>query len=94
MTNEQLNTVLSMLPVVKGDDGWFKTERDQFLSLYAAHDGVPLTISRVETVKVEGHLIRANSHRGEQYVLVLEDLFALGSEAPSAAARKAGFGHE
>lgn len=94
MTNEQFTTVLTMLPVTRTDDGWWKCERDQFLSLYVAHDGVPLQIAKVETLKAEGHLMRAKTHRGEQYIIVMEDLFGVAAEAPSAVARKAGFANE
>jgi len=94
MTNEQFTAVLSMLPVAKAEEGWWKSERDQFLSLYVAHDGVPLQIAKVETLKAEGHLVRAKTHRGEQYVIVMEDLFGVAAEAPSAVARKAGFANE
>jgi len=63
------------------------------VTLYAAHDGVPLTVGKVESVRVQGALLRVRNDKGDIYVLSLEDLFAASVDggAPSAGSRKAGF---
>ena len=63
------------------------------MTLYASHNGVALTMSKVEAVKVSQRVVWARSSKGETYLASLDDLFAAaldrGSEA--AAGRKAGF---
>ncbi len=63
------------------------------VTLYAAHDGVQLTVAKVESVRVQGALVRAKNDKGDIYVLALEDLFAASVDGggPSATGRKAGF---
>lgn len=94
MKSDQFSAVLKMLPTTEGDEGWLKVPSDQLLSVYAAHDGVSLHVAKIESLKLEGALLRARTHRGEQYVLVLDDVFALAADAASSVARKAGFGAE
>jgi len=94
MTLEQFNAVLKMLPVSEGAEGWLTVPSDQLLSVYAAHDGVSLHVAKIEKLKLEGALLRTRTHRGEQYVLVLDDVFAMAADAASSVARKAGFGAE
>ena len=60
-------------------------------TLYAAHQGVPLTVPRVEAVTSKGGLVRARTAKGELYLLSLEDLFAAAAEGTATQTRKAGF---
>jgi hypothetical protein len=94
MTQDQFNAVLKMLPISEGAEGWSKVPADQLLSVYTAHNGVSLHVAKVESFKLEGALLRLRTHRGEQYVVVIDDVFAMAADAPSSVARKAGFGSD
>ena len=72
-------------------EGWSRLPEGRTLSLYAAHDGVPLSVSRVEAVAVRGTLVRARTAKGETYLLSLDDLFAAATDGAGPTARKAGF---
>lgn len=91
MKQEQLETFLASLPAESADDGWSEAPAEQHITLYVAHDGVPLTVSKVEALRIEGDLVRARTRKGETYQLALEDLFAAAVEAPKTSERKAGF---
>jgi len=74
-------------------DGWSALPEGRLMTLYAAHQGVQLTIAKVEAVKSSQRTVWARSSKGETYVVSLDDLFAAaldrGHEAASV--RKAGF---
>jgi hypothetical protein len=94
MTQDQFQAVLKMLPVSAATEGWSQVPSDQLMSVYSSHSGVGLQVSKIEKFKLEGTLLRLRTHKGEHYVVVLEDVHAVASDAPAAVARKAGFGSE
>ena len=94
MNQEQCETFLASVPVESEDDGWMKAPAERHITLYAAHDGVGLTVGKVEAVKLDGELIWARTRKGETYQLSLGDVFALAVEAPQNTERKAGFAAE
>lgn len=63
------------------------------VTLYAAHNGVGLTIGKVASTTIENGLVRARNDKGETYILALDDVYAASVEAGSTgpSARKAGF---
>lgn len=91
MKQEQLESFLASVPVEAGDDGWSQAPAERNITLYAAHGGVPLTVSKVDAVKLDGELVWARTPKGGTYQLLLDDLFALAVDAPQNAERKAGF---
>jgi hypothetical protein len=92
MTNEMLRTVL-VTADTREEDGWSVLPGGRLLSLYAAHDGVALTVQKIEAVKLANGLVHARNPKGEVFLLALEDVFAAAFDAASEAkaARKAGF---
>jgi hypothetical protein len=92
MTHDMLKTVLASADT-REEDGWSLLPNGRLLSLYAAHDGVSLTVQKIEAVRLAHGLIHARSHKGEIFLLALEDVFAAAFDAgaESKAARKAGF---
>jgi hypothetical protein len=94
MTSDQFNAIIKMLPVSENAEGWLTVPQDQLLSLYSAHNGVALHVAKIEKLRIDGSLVHTRTHRGEQYVLILDDVFAMAADAPSSVARKAGFGAE
>lgn len=91
MTNDQLKALAALLPLTADDTGWLHPPENRMLNVHASHDGVPLSMGRTEAIKVDGDLLRARNSKGEIYVLMLADLFAVAMDAPSAGGRKAGF---
>lgn len=94
MKQDQFESFLASVPVQPEEDGWFKAPAERHVTLHAAHEGVGLTVAKVEAVKLDGELVWARTRRGETYQLSLADLFALAVEAPKNAERKAGFAAE
>jgi hypothetical protein len=96
MTGEHLEAVLKNVQAKQEKDGYASLPEGASLTLYAAHDGVPLTVSRVEGVKVDGELVYARTARREVYAVVKADLFAVAVEGSGSVggqpARRAGFG--
>jgi hypothetical protein len=91
MTQEQLSAALEALSVKTDKAGWSTLPDGRTFTLYAAHDGAPLTIGRVEAVAGKNGLLRARTAKGELYALPVEGLFAVAAEATPAQARKPGF---
>lgn len=92
MTHDMLRTVLDTANA-KETDGWQMPADGRQLSLYAAHDGVPLTVQKIEAVKLAHGVLHARNARGEVFMLALEDVFAVAFDAGAAlkATRTAGF---
>jgi len=65
------------------------------LALYVAHEGVPMTISKLVALRLglDGAIVEARDARGELYMVALEDVFAASVTGGTgdAPARKAGF---
>jgi hypothetical protein len=93
MTDEMLHAVLETAGAKLDKDGWSTLPEGRLMTLYAAHGGVPLTISKVEAVKVGQRVTWARSSKGETYVLNVDDLFAAAMDRghEPQAGRKAGF---
>ena len=91
MTQEQLTAILEAISTKTDKAGWASLPDGRTLTLYAAHDGVQLTIARVEAMAAKNGLVRVRTVKGEMYLIVLEDLFAIAAEATPAQARRPGF---
>jgi hypothetical protein len=92
MTEDHLTALLTTAEAKKDDKGFLKAAEGRYLSLHVASSGASLTVSKIEAVKTDKHLIHARTVRGEIFVLALEDIFAGSVEQPPNAGRKAGFG--
>jgi hypothetical protein len=94
MTREELDHALKALSAKADKEGFHTMPEGTTLTLYASHDGGTLTVSRVDSVKSEGDLVLARTHKKELFVMVRSDLFALGTEGQNAQTtrRTAGFG--
>lgn len=93
MTDEMFRTVFETAGARADKDGWIGLPDGRHMTLHAAHDGVPLTIGKVEAVRTVHRIVTAKTSKGELYVLSLDDLFAAAFErgAETTAGRKAGF---
>jgi hypothetical protein len=91
MNQEHLSAILELLSARVDKEGWSSFPDGRGLTLYVAHDGVQLTVSRVEAVVAKAGLLRARTAKGETYLLGLEDIFAASVEAAPTQARRPGF---
>ncbi len=93
MTEEMFRAVLETASAKNDKDGWSALPEGRLMTLYAAHEGVSLTIAKVEAVKASQRTVWARSSKGDTYVVSLDDLFAaaLDRGSESASGRKAGF---
>ena len=91
MTEEHLAALLDHLSAKTDKEGWSTLAEGRSFTIYAAHDGVSLTVAKVEAIATKGSLVRARTAKGEQYVLSLDDLFAVSVDSAPAQTRKAGF---
>lgn len=92
VTHDMLKDVLSAASS-REEDGWWLFPNGRLLSLYAAHEGVSLTVQKIEAIHVAHGLIHARTNKGDTYLVALEDVFAAAFDAAaeSKTARKAGF---
>lgn len=88
-----LKAVLEAAQAKSDKDGWSVLPDGRFLTLYAAHNGAPLTVAKVEAIRVVNGIVRARSAKGQMFLLAQSDVFAtaLDGGAETAAGRKAGF---
>jgi hypothetical protein len=94
MTGEHLETILKNAGAKSEKDGYSGLPEGTSMTLYISHDGVSLTVSRVEGLKVDGELVYARTAKGERYAIGRTDLFAVAIDgaATGAPVRRAGFG--
>jgi hypothetical protein len=95
MTGEHLEAILKNAQAKGEKDGFAVLPDGTSMTLYVAHDGVSLTISRAEAIRVEGDLVHARTAKGERYSIARGDLFAVaidGATSGGAPVRRAGFG--
>ena len=95
MTKEELDQALKALSGKADKEGAWSVPEGTSLTVYAAHDGGTLSVSRVESVRAEGELVLVRTYKKEIYALVRSDVFALANEGQGlspTARRPAGFG--
>ena len=75
------------------EDGRFLLPEGRTLTLYLARDGASLQVSRVVEVVTRENVVEALDHKGEIFMLGLEDLFAASvtGDSRTGPLRKAGF---
>ena len=95
MTGEHLDTILKAAGAKSDKDGWQTLPEGASLTLHVAHDGVGITVPRVDAVKQDGELVYARNPRRELYAVVRLDVFAVAVDGEASAGkvtRRAGFG--
>jgi hypothetical protein len=93
MTDDMLHAVLETAGAKLDKEGWHTLPEGRLMTLYAGNAGVPLTVAKVEALKVSQRIAWARSSKGETYVINLDDLFAAALDRghDPQAGRKAGF---
>ncbi len=91
MADSRLRALLDTAGVVPGDDGWLTMPDNRMLTLHLAHAGVPLTVSRIKSIRENKEMVEARTAQGELYVLLAEDVFSIVVEGTKESSRRAGF---
>jgi hypothetical protein len=95
MTGDHLETILKVAGAKSEKDGWQTLPDGATLTLHIAHDGVGMTVSRIDAIKQDGDLVFARNPKRELFALVRGDVYAVALEGEAAAGkvvRRAGFG--
>ncbi len=93
MVGEQLQAIFKNAQAKADKEGFMALPEGTTATLYAAHGGVGLTVSRVDGVKAEGGLLTARTAKRETYMIEIGDLFAVALEGTTnGPVRRAGFG--
>lgn len=96
MTDDMLSAVLDTAGAKTSKDGESRLPQGGTMTLYAAHNGVSLTVTKIESLRRTDGVVRAKNLKGETFVLAVDDLFAAAVEGGSSndgGGRKAGFRH-
>lgn len=95
MTEDTFRAVLETAQAKPDKEGWHALPEGRLLTLYTAHDGVSLVVTKVERVRQQKALVHARNAKGETFLLCLEDVFAASTDSSGerggAGGRKAGF---
>jgi hypothetical protein len=93
MTEEILRAALETAEAKTDKDGWAELPEGRTMTVYTAHDGVSLNISKIEALMTSQGLLRARSVKGETFLVALKDVFAaaLDGGGKPGHSRKAGF---
>lgn len=91
MTDEHLSALLALAEGKEDEAGWFTPADGRHLTLYLAHAGASLSVSRVDGLKRQGSLLVLRTVKGESYVVDSSQVFAGHVDAASKQTRKAGF---
>lgn len=94
MTETMYTTLLEKTEAKKTKGGEAELPEGRTLTLYLAHQGCSISVSRLVTLRLEQEgIIEARDNKGEIYVLSLDDVFAASIQggSKSSPARKAGF---
>jgi hypothetical protein len=95
MTGEHLEAILKVAGAKSEKDGWNTLPDGATLTLHVAHDGVGMTVSRVEAIRQDGELVFARNPKRELFALARTDVYAVALEGEPTAGkvvRRAGFG--
>ena len=93
MVGEQLQAIFKNAQAKAEKDGFTALPEGTTATLYAAHGGVALTVSRVEAIRVDDGLLTARTVKRETYMVDITDVFALAVDgATNGPVRRAGFG--
>ncbi len=91
MTQEHLSALLLAGEASKDGEGWMTLPDARSLTLYLTSGSSTLSVGRVQSIRQDGALLHARTHKGEHFIVALVDAYAGSVDAASTAAKKAGF---
>lgn len=92
MTRQMFEAILGRAGC-SSDDGRWALPEGRTMTLYLARDGASLQVARVVEIVARETVVEALDHKGELFMLGLDDLFAasVSGDARTGPLRKAGF---
>jgi expansin (peptidoglycan-binding protein) len=92
MTKDTFKALLAAAGTTE-EDGALCLDAGRTMTLHLAHAGAQLSVSCVESLRMNGALVEAQDQKGQTHMFALGDLFATTCSAPSEQAdgRSAGF---
>ena len=91
MNNHLIEQLLTILPVETDTDGWSVLTDKRSCTLYASRGNAALTVSGVESFKLEGDIMIARTHKTGTYAIALDTIFSVSLDETSSRDRRAGF---
>ena len=94
MTETMYAALLDKAEAKKNKGGEAELPEGRTLTLYVAHQGCSMSVSRLVAVRLgKDSVLEARSNKGETYLLSLDDIFAgsIAGGSKDAATRTAGF---
>ena len=94
MTESMYTALLEKAEAKKDKSGEAQLPEGRTLTLYVAHDGCSISVSKLVALRLEQEgLIEARNNKGETFVLSIEDVFAgsISGGGKGSAQRTAGF---
>ncbi len=94
MTENMYSALLSKAEAKKDKTGEAALPEGRTLTLYVAHAGCSISVSRLVAVRLEqGGILEARDNKGETYILNLDDVFAgsISGGSKGSPSRTAGF---
>ena len=76
MTEEHLNALLAAGEAKKDDQGSMRPAQGRTWTLYVVSGSASLTVSKVDSLRVEKELLHARTSKGELFILSLKDVYA------------------
>jgi hypothetical protein len=94
MVGDSLSSILEKAQAKADKEGLLVLPDGTTATLYVSHNGVGLTVSKVDAIKkLDGGMVQARTTKRETYVVEIGDLFAVALDgAQGTPARRAGFG--
>lgn len=93
MTEELLRATLEAAQAKTDPEGWTTLPEGRTITLYAAHEGAPLTVAKIVALRVTHSVLRARTIKGETFFLSMPDVFATAIDGgtDTSVPRKTGF---
>ncbi len=93
MTEAMYTALLDKAEAKKNKSGEAELPEGRTMTLYVAHEGCSMSVSRVVGLKLDANIIEARNNKGELFVISLEDAFAgsISGGSKSSESRSAGF---
>jgi hypothetical protein len=93
MVGDSLSAILEKANAKADKDGLLVLPEGTTATLYVSHNGVGLTVSKVDAARVDKALLHARTAKKETFTIELGDIYAVALEGTQGTpVRRAGFG--
>jgi hypothetical protein len=93
MVGDSLSAILEKAHAKADKEGFLVLPEGITATLYVSHNGVGLTVSKVDAIRIDKALLHARTAKKESFMLELGDVYAVALEGSQGTpVRRAGFG--